>query len=355
MREAHAARRVDRHEARFLGRCESRLIDERGVRTRERGHAKQCIASRRGQRSHTRAHERAEAVRDRQRRDGVLYAAAFELARDLDRVERVAGRRLCDANQDRSRERPTGCVARGCGGELRPKPVRPRCAPSRAPAGSVASERIEKITRTFSSSSRRRANSSATADGGSSHWRSSIAITTADSAASSRSSVRRAVATTRRVGGPVESARRSATSSPRRWGAGKRVERLRRQGRREIGDAAEREPRLRLRGTRHENRCCRAHAPARQPHARPSSCRYPAHRRSRAPVPFRRETPRLPSAQARGQRPPAYPERTSRTERRLVQSKGNFSSPFPRSLLDFSLEPLRMSDVWSILRSGRRP
>ena len=111
VREAHAARGVDRHEAGFLGCCESRLIDEVCVRTCERGRAKERIASRRRQRSHARAHERAEAVRDRQRRNGVLHAAAFELARDLDRVERIARRRLRDANQDRPRERPAGCVA----------------------------------------------------------------------------------------------------------------------------------------------------------------------------------------------------------------------------------------------------
>ena len=34
-----------------------------------------------------------------------MFAAAIELARDLDRIERVAARRLCDPHECRSRKR----------------------------------------------------------------------------------------------------------------------------------------------------------------------------------------------------------------------------------------------------------
>ena len=114
--------------------------------------------------------------------------------------------------------------------------------------------RSEKIARTFSSSSRRSTNSSAAVDGGSSHCRSSIAITTAALVASSAD----------------ECEERGRDDAPRGWAGGvgaekrdvepaplrrrQRVERLRRNRRREVGDAAEREPRLRLGRPRHENR-----------------------------------------------------------------------------------------------------
>ena len=105
-------------------------------------------------------------------------------------------------------------------------------------------------------------------------------------------------------GGPAESSRSSATSRPRRCGGGSesnrccgtadvRSARRRRTASPPIPQVVRRGPRL--------------HVPARDPlpHARPSSCRYPPHRRSRAHGPFRRRTHRPPSALAPGPRPQA--------------------------------------------------
>jgi hypothetical protein len=253
MCEAHPAGRVDRHEARFLGCRESRRIDERGVRTRERGNAKECVARRRRQRSHPCADEGAEAVRHRQRRDGVLYAAAFELARDLDRVERIAHRSFGDPNQDRPRKRPADDIAddavKCCDGHRSDLDALGREPLELGRARTQREDHAHVLVVESSQGELER---------GGGRWVQPLEVVDRDHDLSpgcelpqQRQECGGDDAPRGRAGGVRA---QECDVEPAALGSGQRVERLRRKSRREVGDAAERQPGLRLGGPGDENR-----------------------------------------------------------------------------------------------------
>ncbi|HEY8777099.1 MAG TPA: hypothetical protein VIM33_11550 [Gaiellaceae bacterium] len=96
---------LDAHEPRLLRRHELDRIDRLRVRPRQGRGAQQRVARHGRKGPDACPDECVEALWDRNAAREVVLAAAVELARDLDRVERVAARRLGDPHERRPRKR----------------------------------------------------------------------------------------------------------------------------------------------------------------------------------------------------------------------------------------------------------
>ena len=173
-----------------------------------------------------------------------------EQPRDLERVQRVAGRRLGDPHERRARERPAESL--GNDAVERGDRERPELEPAQAfPSHDVG--RVDPPNRSGARESPGPARLSVAGSRTRSRRRRRVEpLEVVDrehdvpSAASARSSERRAVPTRRRSGGRSASTRRRATSSARRCGSGKHRDALGRDRRQQIGESGEGEPRLRL-------------------------------------------------------------------------------------------------------------
>ena len=166
----------------------------------------------------------AEIVRNRER-SRALRATVGEQPGNLERVERVAARRLGDPHEHRSKQCHAQAVEddplqRGDGERAERQPAEAGVVDRHDEPGSrrVGTTRDDDAERW--SMSRRTANSSAPAVGGSSHCASSTASRTGPRLVSSRRIERRAVPTRRRLGARTASVRRSATSIAFRCGGG---------------------------------------------------------------------------------------------------------------------------------------
>ena len=95
---------LDAHEPRLLRGRELDGIDRLSVRPRQGRGAQQRVSRLDRKGPDACPDERVEVLWDGNAARHVVLAAAVELARDLDRVERVAARGLCDPHEGRSRK-----------------------------------------------------------------------------------------------------------------------------------------------------------------------------------------------------------------------------------------------------------
>ncbi len=106
MYELDAAVGTDLHELRVFGRGKRLRVHEPHLGPPERSCREQRITGGRRKRVDPGRHQRAQVVRHRQRRRGGSSLVAPEQARDLERVQRIAARRLSDPHEGRPWEAP---------------------------------------------------------------------------------------------------------------------------------------------------------------------------------------------------------------------------------------------------------
>jgi hypothetical protein len=97
--------RLDAHEPCLLRSCELNRIDRLRIGPRQDRGTQQRVARLGGKGPNACPDERLEALWDGNAARDVVPTAAVELARNLDRVERIAARRLRDPHERRSRKR----------------------------------------------------------------------------------------------------------------------------------------------------------------------------------------------------------------------------------------------------------
>ena len=122
----------DADEPRLLRSGERLRVDQAEVGSRQRRRAQQRVAGSRRQRPDAVCDERLEAVGNRQPRTALDVPG--EQPRDLERVQRVAGRRLRDPYERRARKRPLESLAQRRGAAPRPKAARARACAGLPPA-----------------------------------------------------------------------------------------------------------------------------------------------------------------------------------------------------------------------------
>jgi hypothetical protein len=126
--------------SRLLRRRERTRVDEAQVGSRQRCGAEQRRARPGRERAHALGGERLQAFRNRESPAVASTAALIEEPGDLQRVQRVPGRRLCDPDERRARKRPP--QAPGDDPVQRGDRERPELEPLQAPRMSDAVEHV---------------------------------------------------------------------------------------------------------------------------------------------------------------------------------------------------------------------